>query len=157
MLVSIRDFAFCDGTLSGGFAATDFRLRFVRVFDVVVPLRQTLPVPIDRLIRQSDITFTVKRVHASVKVAEQYIELHERLIPQSGAIKITSTGGVTVKYVENGQLLSHVLTSYIGATTTHAYHIQGGLLVDLPPEFGYVLEEDTGYVLTEIGDRILIE
>ncbi len=155
MLVSIRDFNFCDGTLAGGIAATDFRLRFTRVFDVVIPLHQLLPVPIDRLIRVSDVTFSVKRVHASVKAAEEYIEDHERLIPQSGAIALISED--TLKYIENGKLVSYVLTSYIGATTTHAYHIQGGIFTDAPEEFGYVLEEDSGYVLTEIGDRILIE
>jgi hypothetical protein len=127
MLASIASFQLADGTLTGGAGLSDFRMRAVRVFDVVTPLRQANPVPLDRLLRKFDLTFTVKRVHASIKASEQYIQSHEATVPQSGSVTLISASGATW-FLLNGVLISHELIDEIGATTYHSYHIVGGPL-----------------------------
>jgi hypothetical protein len=127
MLASIASFQLADGTLTGGAGLSDFRMRAQRVFDVVIPLRQANPVPLDRLLRKFDLTFTVKRVHASIKASEQYIQSHEATVPQSGSVTLISASGATW-FLLNGVLISHELITEIGATTYHSYHIIGGPL-----------------------------
>jgi hypothetical protein len=127
MLASIASFPLANGSLSGGFGLSDFRMRVVRVFDVVAPLGQADPVPIDRTVRKFDLTFTVKRMHSNIKASEQYIQDHEATVPQSGTVTLISNSGATW-FLLNGVLISHELITEIGATTYHSYHIVGGPL-----------------------------
>jgi hypothetical protein len=157
MLASIAVFQFADGTLAGGVALSDFKMRVQRVYDVVIPLRQADPVPIDRILRKFDLTFTVKRCHASIKASEQYIQDHETTVPQTGDVNLFTTRG-TQYTLENGAVLSHELIQEIGSTTFHSYHVIGGPFGGgiAPPAF-FILMETSGDILLESGGKIGLE
>jgi hypothetical protein len=127
MLVSIGAYDICDGTRTGGVALTELRFTGNRTFDVVDPLRQILPVAIDRTGRVTDTTFQVKRVHASLGAAEDFILGLEAAIPATGTISVTTTGPTPVTVtIPNGAVVEHDLVQEQGATTVHQYHILGG-------------------------------
>jgi hypothetical protein len=152
-------FYFADGSLSGGVALSNLRLRCERMFDVVMPLRAALPVLISRFDRKTEVMFSVKRCHASIKEAEQYIQEHEATVPQSGDIVLTTVGGV-VGHIPNGVLLSLELIHQIGSTTEHAYHIIGGPMEETPSVDEFILLETVvDYILLEsgFGDKIQLE
>jgi len=127
MLISIGSFDFCDGTLSGGFAAGDLRLRFTRGIDVVQQLGTIAPATYDRGTRTSNLSFSVQRVHASIRASELYIGNHEHLVPQSGAVKLTTAAGTNVFVLGNAFVTDIQLVEEIGATTKHSYRIVGGV------------------------------
>ncbi len=156
MLISIRDYPICGGTLSGGVAATDLRLRFSRSIEVVQGLGAVNPTLYDRGTRTIDLSFTVTRNHGTIESADVFIAKHERSIPQSGPVKLETMSG-SVAYVTNGVLVDFQLINQIGSTTSHSYHITGGLFITIPQEFSYILTEGSDFILTELGDRILIE
>jgi hypothetical protein len=127
MVVSIGAYSICDGTRSNGVALSELRLASDRKFDVVDPLRQILPVAIDRVGRLTDATFQVKRVHASLGAAEDFILGLESAIPAIGTITVTTTGPTPVTVtIPNGAVVEHDLVQEQGATTVHQYRIIGG-------------------------------
>jgi hypothetical protein len=126
MLISIGDYDFCDGTLAGGFAASDLRLRFTRGIEVVQALGSIAPVTYDRLTRTSNLSFSVQRTHASIKASELFIGNHEVLVPQSGPVKLTTAGG-TIAFIANAFVVDIQLVQEIGSTTKHSYQIVGGV------------------------------
>jgi hypothetical protein len=156
MLASIGAYDFTGGSMVGDVALSDLRLHVDRGLEVVAPLDGLVPVLFDRRTHKIDITFTVRRCHASIKAAEQYIIDHENLIPQSGDVKLTSASGL-VRYVLNAVLLSHQLTQQVGSTTFHAYHIVGGPFYGTPVEIAFILLETGDFILTETSDKILLE
>ncbi len=126
MLISIGDYDFCDGSFALNVSALNLRLRFTRGIEVVQAIGAANPVTFDRGMRTLDLSFTVQRNHSSIRASELFIGNHENDVPQTGRIKLTTTGG-TIAYVENGMLVEIQLASYIGATTTHSYRIVGGV------------------------------
>lgn len=158
MLCTIDDYALVDGTFSGGWSLSDFRLRMQRIFDVVIPIGEISPVLYDRNKRRVDITFTVSRIHDSIKDAEIYINEHESLVPRTGEIDLIADGGV-VALVVNGELLSHELLKQIGAYTEHAYHITGSpISAPSPPgTVDFLITESGDFLTTEAGDFIILE
>ncbi len=127
MFITIGEYELCDGTLSRGFAATDLRLRITRSIEVVQALGVADPSTYDRGTRTIDLSFTVTRVHASIKEAEVFFSKHENSVPQSGSVKLTSSNGLVVAFIANALLIEFRLISQIGASTFITYHIVGGL------------------------------
>ncbi len=126
MLISIGGYDLCDGTFAGGMAAGGLHLRFTRGIEAVQPLAAVGPVTFDRGTRTLDLSFTVQRNHASIRASELFIGNHENAVPQTGPVKLTTTGGTTA-FIANGFLLSIELSQEIGSTTFHAYRIAGGV------------------------------
>ncbi len=125
MLVSIGAYDLCDGTLTGGVAISDLRLNIERGFDVVIPVDEVSPVLLDRFTSKSDLSFTIKRVHADLDASEDFIIELEETLPRSGSVKLVSSDG-TIRYIPNGFVVAHNLIQQIGATTFHEYRIVGG-------------------------------
>ncbi len=132
MLVSIGSYDLCDGTFSGGFAASDIRLRFTRGIEVVQAIGGLIPVTIDRLTRRLDLSFTVHRVHSSINAAEIFIGNHDTTVPRNQAIKLTTTGSSTI-FILSGFLTDIQLINQTGAKTSHSYRIVGGVFDEHPP------------------------
>jgi hypothetical protein len=126
MLISIGAYDLCNGTVSGGFAASDMRLRFTRGIEIVLGLDLTSPQTFDRETRTLDLSFNVMRVHASIRASELFIGNHENEVPQAGVVKLVTQNGTTA-FVANGVLVNIQLVNEIGATTKHAYRIIGGV------------------------------
>ena len=158
MLCTINDVYLADDTISGGFALTNLRLRMQRVFDVVTPLATLDPVLLDRNKRRVDISFSVCRVHASIKAAEEYIADHDAFIPRTGDVKLITMGTETViALIVNGALLNHELTKYIGKYTEHAYRIAGSPVFAPTPGESAIATEAGSILTTEDGSPILVE
>lgn len=131
MLVSLGSYDLCDGTFSGGFAASDLRLRFTRGIEVVQELGELSPVTFDRGTRNLELSFTVHRVHASINAADVFIGNHDTQVPRNQAIKLTTTGSATI-FILSGFLTDIQLIRQIGATTSHSYKIVGGVFDEHP-------------------------
>jgi len=122
------------------------------------------PTLLDRNNRKVDITFNIQRVQASIKDAENFINIHEAAIPRTGDIKLTvSTYGIPpigplapVALIVNGELLSHELVREIGSFTEHSYHITGSP-VFAPPSDAFIITEADEFIITETSDKILVE
>jgi len=139
MLISIGSYDLCDGTLANGFAAGNLRLRFTRGIEVVQGLGDVPPTLFDRGTRRLDLSFTIQRVHASIKASESFIGNHPNQVPQSGAIKLTTSGSEAI-FILNGFVTDIQLIQEIGATTAHSYQIVGGLF-DIHPQRPRTLNE----------------
>jgi hypothetical protein len=127
MLVSIGAYDICNGTLAGGVAISDLRPSNNRLFDIVVPLDDSDVTLFDRINTTCDLTLTVKRTHASVANAEQFIVQLDTALPTSGNVTFTTTGPTpTTRTIPNGFIVDHTLLQQQGATTFHSYHIVGG-------------------------------
>ena|SRR5215831_3467626 len=125
MLVSIGSYAICDGTLAGGVAVGDLRLRVDRIFDVVVPINDVSPVLFDRITSKSDITFSVYRTFDNINDSEDFLLELEENLPRTGNIQFTSGSGL-IRYIPNGSIVDYSLVKETGATMLHTYHIIGG-------------------------------
>lgn len=160
MQCTINDFDLTDETILGGYALTNLSLRMQRIFDVVIPLGEALPVLFDRNKRRVDISFSVSRVHASIQDAETYITDHDSLIPRTGDIKLITEGSDSiVALIVNGALLNHSLVRQIGKYTEHAYQISGSpIFAPGPPsEPDHLVTEGGDRITTETGDEIILE
>ena len=163
MLCTIDDFQLADGTISGGWSLTDLRLKITRICDVVIPLGELNPVPMDRNKRRADVSFSVARIHDTIKAAEEYILDHDATIPRTGDAKlIVSVYGITTSnpyaLIINGALVSHELVQQIGKFTLHAYTLQGAPLFPVvPDEPTHITTEDVDRITTETGDTLVIE
>lgn len=147
-------FELADGTLAGGFALSDLRIRMDRNFELVLPLESTDPELLDRPQRKTVITFNVTRAHNSIGDAEAYITAHEDLLPQQGLAKfITGNGGVY--YSLASEIVSHQLGRELGKTTMHTYEIIGGPLYGRPGFYRGL--EAGGYRLLESGAKRELE
>ncbi len=127
MLVSIGTYDICDGTLAGGVAISDLRLKSDRLFEFVVPIGDLDLQSFDRINSKTDLTFIVKRTFGSQAIAETFILQQDALLPSSGTVTLTTTGpSPDTRVIESGVLLDHSLIAESGATTFHQYHIGGG-------------------------------
>ena len=163
MQCTINDYPVTDGTISGGWSLTGLRLSIQRILDVVTVLGELSPQPLDRNKRRVEISFSVGRVHESIKAAEQYINEHEATIPRTGDVKLLSddygilSPTVVVALIVNGNLLSHELTTYIGKYTVHTYRIVGSLIFAPTPEADHITTEAGDRITTETGDTLVVE
>lgn len=120
------------------------------------------PALLDRNKRRCDISFTVSRVHDTIKDAEDYIADHEFTVPRTGDVKlIASATGILpstpVALIVNGVVLSMALTRQIGKFTEHSYNITGSPIFAPTPEVDRMLLETGDFILLETGDKILLE
>lgn len=161
MLCSINDYLLANGTLSGGYALTGFRLRIQRICDVVVELGAIDPVVMDRNKRRADISFNVRRVQSTIKGAEEYLLDHDATIPRTGDVKLIVSGfgfsGVGSALIINGALISHELVRQIGKFTEHSYQILGAPLFAPTPGTDHITTEDGDTITTEDGDKLILE
>ncbi len=132
MVISIGDYDFCDGSFDVNVAVSDLRMRFTRGIEVVQTLGAINPTTYDRGTRRLELSFTIHRVHASIKDAELFIGNHENAVPQSGTIKIVTTGISTSAYLLSGFLVGIQLVRQIGLSTSHSYRIVGGIFDTKP-------------------------
>ena len=127
MLVSIGAYDICDGTLAGGVAISELRLKSDRLFDFVVPIGDLDCLMFDRVNSTTDVTFLVKRTHVNLAAAEAFIVQLDNILPTSGDVTFTTTGpSPFTRVIENGSVIDHALVQEQGATTFHQYHIVGG-------------------------------
>jgi hypothetical protein len=160
MLCSIDDYFLADGTLAGGYALKDFKLKITRVFDVVTVLGELNPVLFDRGKRKIEISFNVQRVQATITDADIFILDHESTVPRTGDVKLFVSAGLFASafnaLVVNGRLLSNTLVNQTGSETEHSYRIMGSLLF-APNPTDKMLLETTDFMLMETTDKMLLE
>jgi len=127
MLVSIGSYSLCNGTLAGGVAVSELRLKADRLFEFIIPIGDVDSTLLDRINTTFDATFTVKRTHSSVHNAEKFILQLDSNIPISGTITFETTGpGAFTRVIPRGFVIDHALLQENGATTFHQYHVIGG-------------------------------
>lgn len=127
MLVSIGTYDICDGTLAGGVAVSDLRVKADRLYDFVIPVGDDNPNLFDRVNTTARYTFVVKRTFASKVLAEQFILTLDNNLPASGTVTFTTTGPDPVtRTIPNGFVTDHALLDETGATVWHQYSITGG-------------------------------
>ncbi len=110
-------------------ALDNLRLSVTRVYDITIPIGEALPVPIRMKVTKSTVDFVVTRVHDNAGAAEAFILMHNSDIPTSGPVKLISSNGALERFLVNARLTVNQLNSEVGATTIHAYHIEGGLIL----------------------------
>ncbi len=137
MLVSIGSYDLCDGTLSGGVAISALNVENRHVFDEVSPIDVLppatpadviSPVIFDRTCATTNITFLVKRVHADLDAADQFILDLDGNIPEGleNVVFTTTEPSPSTVTIPNGVVVEHSLQVQAGATTIHQYTILGG-------------------------------
>ena len=128
MLVKIGSYQICAGTLAGGLASSDVRLRGDRLYDTAIPVDADVDLTFfDRINETTDFTFTVKRTFDSKATAEKFIVQLDSALPTSGTVTITTTGpSAATRTIPNGFVLDHALIGEFGATLFHQYHVVGG-------------------------------
>ena len=127
MLVSIGTYEICNGTLAGGLAISELRLRADRLFDFAVPVGDVDSILFDRINTICDFSFTVKRTFDSKATAEKFIVQLDSTLPTSGTVTITTTGPTpATREIPNGFVVDHELVQETGATLFIQYHIMGG-------------------------------
>src|SRR5882762_7121743 len=103
MLVSIGAYDICNGTLAGGVAVSELRLKSDRLFDFSVPIGDVASAFFDRITTTTDITFIVKRTFSNIRTAEKFILQQDTLLPTSGAMTFTTTGpSPATRVIPNG-------------------------------------------------------
>ena len=127
MLVSIGTYDICDGTLAGGVAISELRLRADRLFDFFVPVGDVDSILFDRVNTICEFAFMVKRVFGSKATAEKFIVQQDTILPVSGTVTVTTSGPTpATREIPNGFVVDHELVQEIGATLFYQYRITGG-------------------------------
>ncbi|PTY02567.1 hypothetical protein DB346_08445 [Verrucomicrobia bacterium LW23] len=89
----------------------------------------------DRENRQTTMSFTVSRLHASLMAAEFWLITHERDVPRRGLVTIrvrNPSGGQEASAYLAGAMLTP-RSGYSGLTTLHTYQLRGGVFLSSPP------------------------
>jgi len=136
MLVSIGNYALCDGTRAGGVGVSRLRLHIDRQIQVQDLFRAPTVTTFDRGNRRVTVTFDVSRTFPSQDAADIFILTHEDTLPASGIVTFTAfkTNGQTmIRWLAGGKVQSHELVQQIGVTTCHQYVIVGGAIVLTKP------------------------
>ncbi len=127
MTVTVGAYSLCDGTLAGGVAVSDLRINQHRIADVAPILGGVSPEIYDRIGGPCVYNFTVKRTHADVDAAEQFLIGLEDAVPSTGTINITTSGPSPTSFaIPDAKVQSIELQQQLGATTFHIYSIIGG-------------------------------
>lgn len=136
MLITIGNWACCDGTREGGVGTSRLRFRVDRKLQAQEIFRAAAITVFPRGNTKTTVTFEVSRTFPDQKTADLYALQHETLVPATGLITFTSVatnGQKTVRYLNPGYVLSHELISMIGITTRHQYQIIGGAVTATMP------------------------
>lgn len=133
MRITVDDFVLAE--LSGPVGVRDFKIGGGREVEAAQFLRAEAGTFFDRKNQATIITFSVTRLHASVRDAEVFLLAHGLEIPASGLAMFTARG-------DNGQEVSRYLADavvevaeagYTGLSSRHFYSIKGGLLLSQRP------------------------
>jgi hypothetical protein len=136
MLVSIGNWALCDGTRAGGVGVTKLKFRVERLIQVQQIFRANQVLTLDRGNRKTTITFDVIQTFPTQDDADEFILTQETNIPSSGIVKLTAVkpnGQKVVRYLPGGKLGSHELVEQIGVTTRYQYVLVGGIIQTAVP------------------------
>jgi len=132
MKVKIDNYSLASGNLEG---VSNFRIngqrqaqigQFLRAEDVKVFNRKNL---------QTNVSFTVTRLHESLMIAEIFILQHDRDVPAQGLVTFIAgdEGGKQIERYLNAAMIQVSERSFIGVSTMHSYTIIGGeLLIQRP-------------------------
>ena len=136
MLVSIGNYALCDGTRSGGVGVTRLRFRVDRKLQVAEIFRAPEVTTFDRGNRKTTVTFEVSQTFDTLEDADVFVLTQEDNIPGTGLVTFTATkpnGQKVVRYLAGGKIQSHELLEQIGVTTRYQYIIVGGTIQQAVP------------------------
>jgi hypothetical protein len=136
MLVSIGNYALCDGTRSGGVGVTRLQFKVLRDIQIAQIFRAEEIETFDRGNRETLVTFEVSRTFANQEAADVFILQHETTLPSLGIVTFTAflpNGQKVVRYLAGGKVHSHELVEQIGVTTRHQYIIIGGTIQSTVP------------------------
>lgn len=109
-------------------APADFRIDGTELVDPKQRLRALSTKPEGRGNTQMTVSFTVTRLHASLRIAEGYMLKHETDLPKVGTVKFFTqdpNGSENEYYMHNAALQSHQ-GQHHGLTTIHNYQLTGG-------------------------------
>ena len=132
MVITIGSETICDGadrTAGKNAGPSGLRLIGRRATQVLQYLRATDAEPVDRGNRTSELSFSIKRLCASVAAAEEYCALHPASVTGSGTLTMTNASSA-VRMLN--AVLDTVDCSYVGATVFVNYHATGGKLEIVP-------------------------
>jgi hypothetical protein len=136
VLVTIGNWACCDGTREGGVGTSRLRFRVARKLQTAEIFRAPTVNIFQRGNTKTTLTFEVVRTFPDQKSADLYALQHETLVPITGLITFTSfatNGQKTIRYLNPGFVESHELVEQIGVTTRHQYQIIGGAVTATMP------------------------
>jgi len=136
MLVSIGNYALCDGTRSGGVGVAKLHFRVVRKIQTVQLFRAEEVETFDRGNRETTVTFEISRTFPTQQAADVYVLQHEETVPSCGVVTFSAyqpNGQRVVRYLADGKVLAHELVEQIGVTTRHRYSIVGGTIQATAP------------------------
>lgn len=136
MLVSIGNWALCDGTRAGGVGVTGLKFRVERLIQVQQIFRANQVSTYNRGNRNTKLTFDVIQTFATPDDADEFVLNQEIQIPSSGLVTLTAVkpnGQKVVRYLPGGKLESHELVEQIGVTTRYQYVIVGGIMQTAMP------------------------
>jgi hypothetical protein len=131
MLISIGNYALCDGTRTGGVGVTRLRFRVLRKIQTALIFRAEEVETFDRGNRETEVTFEVSRTFLNQEAADVFILQHETTLPSVGIVTFTAflpNGQKVARYLAGGKVRSHELVEQIGVTTRHQYSIVGGTI-----------------------------
>jgi len=129
MIITLGGYTLCDGpdrSVNKSAGPSDFTLVGNLDAQTSKPLRAVNATCFNRGNRVTEVSFTVRRLHASVSAALLWAVQHPVTVTRSGTLVLT--GG--------GQLLTAVLDRisirHVGVTVFADYHITGGKLEQIP-------------------------
>jgi len=136
MLVSIGNYALCDGTRTGGVGITRLHFRVLRKIQIADIFRAEEVETFDRGNRETEVTFEISRTFPDQEAADVFILQHETTLPSVGIVTFTAflpNGQMVVRYLAGGKVRLHELVEQIGVTTRHQYTIVGGTIQSTVP------------------------
>lgn len=116
-------------------APADLRIVERRLTQVTEFVRAVDISTFDRKNKQTTITFSVTRQHASIRGAGVYMLEHATKLPNRGLVTIEArdtNGSLTRRYLKNA-MISSVESRQLGVSTFHSYEIVGGQMLTTKP------------------------
>ncbi len=133
MKITVNDFVLAE--MSGPVGVRDFKINSTRVIEAVSFLRAAAGAFFDRKNQATIITFTVSRIHASIRDAEVFLLAHETELPVTGLVTFTAQGddGQEINRYLADSVVEVAEASYTGVCSRITYSIKGGLLLAQQP------------------------
>ena len=95
-----------------------------RTVQVVKPIEAAGVSALGRALKQTTVSFSVLREHASYSAAELYVVNHESSLPDNGTLSIRPESAGEAVYEEAA--LQQCRVTYLGVTTTATYSFTAG-------------------------------
>lgn len=116
MIISYNATTLCAG---GNEQPTGYKCDVERSIQIVKPIEGEAVVPIGKGIKQTVISFSVIRSHASYDAAESFSVTHEGTLPDNGDLIVSSDTGSDTTFA--AAALQKCEVTYLGETTTATY------------------------------------